>query len=164
MISRLSASVSLIAISFVMAPFVFGATPGASKVEGLFVVARTDAQLKYVRAARVKLDDKGKPGYAVLISARPATGNISTWQTADPKERGSFIFVLFEPNGAIWVAELGHAQAKGGRFGVVTEIQKVAFEVRDQRLAAHIRTAGEQTFSDNRYSVDLRLEAALEGQ
>jgi hypothetical protein len=62
------------------------------------------------------------------------------------------------------VAELGHPQAKSGRFGVVTELQKVAFEVRDQRLVAHIRTVGDQTFSDDHYSVDLRFEAALEGQ
>ncbi len=137
------------------------ASPG--KVTGTFLVAGADAELKHVRAVRAKLDEKGKKGYAVLLSARPATGDISPWRMGDPKERGSFIYLMLEANGEIWIAELAHAKAKTSRFGVVTEVGKVAFEVRNERLVAHVRTAGEQTFTDDRYSLDLRFEAPLEG-
>ena len=145
-----------------LAALVIAAGAGSGKVDGTFKVAGKDAQLKHVRAKRVKLDEKGKPGYAVLLSAKPASGDIESWRTAQPSERGSFIYVLFEPKGDIWVAELGHAAAKGGRFGVVTELQKVSFDVNAQRLAAHISTNGEQTFTDDRYSVDLTFEAPVE--
>ena len=133
-----------------------------SKVEGKFIVGGADAQLKHVRAKRVKLDEKGKQGYAVLLSAQPATDDILAWRTKDPSERGSFICVLFEQNGAIWVADLAHVKAKSGRFGVVTEVQKVAFEVNDNRLSAHIKTDGEQVFTEDRYTVDLSFAAPLE--
>ena len=45
----------------------------AGKVEGTFVVGGTDASLKFVRAVRTKLDDKGKTGYAILLSAHATT-------------------------------------------------------------------------------------------
>ena len=109
----------------------------------------------------MKLDDKGKAGYAVLLSAKAATGDIMEWRTGEPSERGSFIFALFEANGDIWSVELGHVKAKSGRFGVVTEVRKVTFEVKDKHLAAHIRTDGEQTFDDP-YTVDLTFDAAVE--
>ncbi len=133
-----------------------------ASVKGTFVVGGADAHLKHVRAKRVKLDEKGKPGYAVLLSERPATGDFSDWRMADPSKRGSFIFLLLEKSGDIWVAELGHAQAKSGRFGVVTELRKVAFDAAGERLAAHVTTGGEQTFTDDRYSVDLTFDAPLE--
>ena len=142
----------------------FAAAEPPAKVEGSFVVGGTDAQLKHVRAKRAKLDEKGRMGYAVLLSAQPAKGDIDAWRTAQPSERGSFIYVMFEPNGEIWVAELGHAKAKSGRFGVVTELQKVAFDVRDQRIKAHVKTDGEQTFTDDHYTVDLTFEAPVESQ
>jgi hypothetical protein len=134
-----------------------------TKVEGKFVVGGTDARLKYVRAQRVKLDEKGKQGYAVLLSAQPVTGDVEGWRTKEPSERGSFIVVLFETNGAVWVTELAHVKAKSGRFGVTTEVQKVAFDVHDNRIAAHIKTDGEQVFTDDHYEVDLTFAAPLEG-
>src|SRR5262245_8321199 len=152
---------NLIVTVLIFALPLLAATPD-SKVEGKFVVAGADAQLKYVRARRVKLDEKGKQGYAVLLSARPATGDIETWRTAEPSERGSFIVVLFEANGAVWVAELGHAKAKSGRFGVVTELQKVTFEVRDNRINGQVKTDGEQVFTEDHYTVDLSFTAPLE--
>jgi hypothetical protein len=133
-----------------------------SKVDGKFIVGSADAQLKHVRAKRVKLDEKGKQGYAVLLSAQPATGDILEWRTKEPSERGSFIVVLFESNGAIWVADLAHVKAKSGRFGVVTELQKVAFDVKNNQLAAHVKTDGEQVFTDDHYNVDLSFSAPLE--
>src|SRR5262249_49795589 len=133
-----------------------------SKVEGKFVVGGMDAQLKYARAQRVKLDEKGKQGYAVLLSAKPATGDILAWRTAEPSERGSFICILFEANGAVWVAELGHVKAKSGRSGVVTELQKLSFDVKDNRLAAHVSTNGDQFFTQDHYNVDLTFAAPLE--
>jgi hypothetical protein len=160
---RVSTSASVIFIATLAASPVPGATASAGKVEGSFVVAGKDAQLKHVRAKRVKLDEKGSTGYAVLLSARPATGDITRWELEDPTKSGSFVYVIFEKSGAVWVAHLAHAQAKSRNFGVVTELGKVAFEVRDQRLVAHVRTAGEQTFTDDRYSVDLRFEVPLEG-
>ncbi len=79
-----------------------------ANVKGTFVVGGTDAYLKHVRAKRVKLDEKGKAGYAVLLSERPSTGDFSDWRTAEPSKRGSFIFLLLEKSGDIWVAELGN--------------------------------------------------------
>ena len=138
------------------------AAPAPGKVAGSFVVGGTDAHLKYARAKQVKLDEKGRMGYAVLLSERPSTGDIEKWRTAEPAKSGNFVHVIFEPNGAIWVAELGHTKAKSGRFGVVTEIQKAAFDVKDQRIAAHIKTNGEQSFSDDHFTVDLTFDAPLE--
>jgi len=40
--------------------------------------------------------------------------------------------VLFEANGSIWVAELGHVKAKSGRFGVMTELPKGCLDVHDK--------------------------------
>ncbi len=133
-----------------------------ANVEGTFTMAGTDARLKYVRAARAMLDDKGKQGYAILISARPALGDFSTWKTAEPSKNGSFIYLMLEAKGEVWVAELGHTASKSGRFGVVTELKATRFEVRGDELVAHITTPGEQEFSANRYSIDLTIETPLE--
>jgi hypothetical protein len=138
------------------------AATSESKVDGKFIVAGTDAQLKYARAKRARLDDKGKQGYAVLLSAQPATGDFLEWRTKEPSEKGSFICVLFEQNGAVWVADIAHVKAKSGRFGVVTELQKVAFEVRNGGIAAHITTNGDQLFTDDHYDIDLTFSAPLD--
>ena len=138
------------------------AAPAPGKVTGSFLVGGADAHLKYVRAKEVKLDEKGRMGYAVLLSERPSTGDIEKWRIAEPEKSGNFVHVIFEPNGAIWVAELGHTNAKSGRFGVVAEIQKAAFDVKNQRIAAHIKTNGEQSFGDDHFSVDLTFDVPLE--
>ena len=151
-----------IAVLFLATLPLFAATNTESKVEGKFIVGGTDAQLHYVRAKHVKLDEKGKQGYEVLLSARPSAGNIDEWRTKEPSERGSFIVVLFEANGAIWVADLGHVKAKSGRFGILTELQKTAFEVRDNRISAHITTNGDQVFTEDHYQIDLTFSAPLE--
>ena len=137
----------------------FAAAP--AEVQGSFVVGGVEAGLSHARAARVELD-KGKPGFAVLLSAAKADGDIRAWQTADPKRRGSFIFLLLEQKGSVWVAEIGHAAAKAGRFGVVTEVQVQAFAVEGGLLKAHVRTDGEQVFTDDRYRIDLQVAAPLE--
>jgi len=150
-----------IALILILALPLFAATTD-SKVDGKFIVGGADARLKHVRAKRVKLDQKGKQGYAVLLSAQPATGDILEWRTKEPSERGSFVVVLFESNGAVWVADLAHVKAKSGRFGVVTELQKVAFDVKDNRLTAHVKTDGEQVFTDDHFNVDLTFSGPLE--
>jgi hypothetical protein len=153
----------VVATAFVLSVLVSVAFANETgKVDGSFVVGGTDAHLKYVRATRVKLDEKGKQGYAVLLSAQPATGDIMEWKTADPAKRGSFIHILFEKTGDVWVAEFGHAKAKTGRFGVVTELRKVKFEVTGQRLTGQVTTGGEQTFTDDRYTVDLKFDVPIE--
>lgn len=134
----------------------------AGKVEGTFVVAGSDAQLKYVRVVRTKLDEKGRMGFAVLLSARNTTGDISPWRTAQPSERGSFIFLILEPTGDVWVGELGHAAAKSGRFGVVSEVKTTGFRVQGDQLAVTVRTDGEQQFTADRYSINLKVEATIE--
>jgi len=134
----------------------------AGKVEGTFVVAGSDAQLKYVRAVRTKLDEKGRMGFALLLSARNATGDISPWRTAEPSERGSFIFLILEPTGNVWVAELGHAAAKSGRFGVVSEVKTSGFQVQGDQLVVTVRTDGEQQFTADRYNINLKVEATIE--
>jgi hypothetical protein len=98
----------------------------------------------------------------VLLSERPADGNIMDWRTADPAERGSFICLLLEPNGAIYIAELGHAKSKTGRFGVMTELQVSAFKVAGDTIAAQLRTQREETFGDDRYTVDVAFEGTFE--
>ncbi len=140
---------------------ILAATP-EGKVEGKFVVAGADAKLEHVRAQHVKLDDNGRMGYAVLLSAKPATGDILEWRTKEPSEKGSFIVVLFNAKGEVWVAELGHVKAKSGRFGVVTELQKVAFNAGADGITAHIKTDGEQVFTEDRYNIDLTFSAPLE--
>ena len=136
------------------------ASPGM--VKGTFVVGGVDAGLKHIRAGRVKLDEKGNKGYAAVLSARPAEGELERWQTADPAEKGSFIYVVFEPSGAIWIVELGHANAKTGRFGVVLEVKPENFKVTGDRLSARIRTLREQSFGEDRFTVDLTFDAPLE--
>ena len=56
----------------------------AGKVEGTFILSKTDARLQHVRATTVKLDAKGTLGYAILMSAKPADGDITSWQTGHP--------------------------------------------------------------------------------
>lgn len=132
------------------------------KVEGTFVVGGADAKLRYVRATRTKLDEKGRIGYAILLSAREAAGDLTAWQTAEPSQRGSFIYLTLEPNGAVWSAELGHAAAKSGRFGVVTEVKTSGFLVQGDQLAVTLRTDGEQEFTKDRYNIDLKIAATIE--
>jgi hypothetical protein len=132
------------------------------KVQGTFLVGGKDAGLKFVRAMRVPLDDKGKTGYAILLSAAKAEGDISEWRTAEPAKRGSFMYIMVEPNGAIWIAELGHAAAKTGRFGVVLELKAPKFQVQGNRLIAQFKTEREQSFNADRYTIDLNVEATLE--
>jgi hypothetical protein len=147
-------------VLFITAAVAAGTDPG--KVEGKFVVDGVNAKLPYVHAIRDVLDEKGKPGYTVLVSERPAKGDIHDWKTGEPSEKGSFIYIQFEASGAIWVAEVGHTAAKSGRFGVVTEISTTSFKVDGGRLSAHIKTAGEQVFTEDRYLIDLTIDAPLE--
>jgi hypothetical protein len=132
------------------------------KVDGTFIVGGSDAKLRYVRATRTKLDEKGRTGFAILLSAREAAGDIASWKTADPSARGSFIYLQLEQNGAVWSAELGHAAAKSGRFGVVTEVKTSGFRVQADQIVVTLRTDGEQEFTKDRYTVDLKIDATIE--
>jgi hypothetical protein len=154
--------VALAAVLFVVPVVPAFTTAAAGKVDGTFVVAGKDAQLKYVRAVRTKLDEKGRMGFALLLSARSATGDIAAWRTAQPSERGSFIVLLLEQTGGVWVAELGHAAAKSGRFGVVSEVKTSGFKVTGDQLTVTVRTDGEQQFTDDRYSINLKVDATIE--
>lgn len=138
------------------------AVAAAGKVEGTFVVGGTDAKLQYVRALRAKLDEKGRSGFVILLSARPAVGDTAAWRIGEPSERGSFIYLMLEPTGDVWVAELGHAGAKSGRFGVVTEVKTSGFRVQGDQLVVAVRTDGEQEFTADRYSLNLKVEATIE--
>jgi hypothetical protein len=149
----------LLSIAAMLLAMALGATPAA--VEGTFVVNGEDAGLAHVRAKKVELE-KGKMGYAVLLSSRPATGDIDAWRSGDPSELGSFIYALLESDGAIWVAELGHTASSSGRFGVVLELQTSELVNAKERLKARLRTRGEETFGENRYTIDLAFDAALE--
>ena len=134
-------------------------------VTGTFVLGGTDAKLSHLRVVRMVLDERTKKqGYAILMSARPATGDIRLWQTADPAERGSFVFLVLEQTGDVWIAELGHAARKGGRFGVVTELKKAAFDVKGDRITGHYRTNGEESFGDSKFTIDLTFDALIEGK
>jgi hypothetical protein len=132
-------------------------------VNGTFVMNGTAAQLTNVRAVKTVLDDGKKKidGYAVLLSAKPATGNILDWKTAEPSERGSFILLMLEPTGSVWAAELGHAARKDGRFGVVTELAKAAFDVKGGRISGRYRTMQEEEFAGDRYTIDVTFDAPL---
>ena len=151
---------SLIAISFAAALMIGAA--GAGKVKGTFLLGKTDAQLHHARATHAVLDDKGKNGYAILLSERPADGDISAWRTGEPSKTGSFIYLMLEKNGAVWVAELGHSAAKTGRFGVLTEVSVEGFKAEGNRLTGRLKTAGEQQFMDDHYSIDLTFDVPLE--
>ncbi|MFI5166779.1 MAG: hypothetical protein ACHQQS_09190, partial [Thermoanaerobaculales bacterium] len=126
------------------------------------LVGGSDAKLRYVRAIRTKLDEKGRTGFAILLSAREATGDIASWRTAEPSARGSFIYLQLEQNGAVWSAELGHLAAKSGRFGVVTEVKTSGFRVQGDQLVVTLRTDGEQEFTKDRYTIDLKIDATIE--
>jgi hypothetical protein len=149
-------------ISICLAAVLTLGAASTGKVDGTFLVAKTDAKLQYARATRAELDEKGKSGYAILLSERPAEGDISAWRTGQPSERGSFIYLMLEKNGAVWVAELGHSAAKAGRFGVVTEVSVDGFRFEGNRLSGRLKTAGEQEFTDDRYSIDLTFDVPLE--
>jgi len=47
---------------------------------------------------------------------------------------------------------------------VVTELKKVLFEVKGDRLTGHYRTNGEESFSDSKYTIDLQFSAPIEKQ
>jgi hypothetical protein len=145
--------------SVLAATLSLGAAP--KDVAGSFVMNGVDARLAYARAKAVELE-KGNPGYLVLLSSRSAKGDIGAWRTGEPAERGSFIFLMLEKSGGVWVAEIGHAAAKSGRFGVVTELQVSDFSSAGDRLRGRVRTKTEQTFSDDRYKIDLSFDASLE--
>lgn len=135
-----------------------------AEVKGTLVLGGVDAHLTHVRAAKVTLDATEGAGYEVLLSEKLAEGALSPWRTADPRKQGNFLHLMLTAKGEIWVYELGHAAAKSGRFGGMMEIQKVAFEVRGDQLTAHVRTPGEQTFSEDRFTLDLTFEAPLESK
>jgi hypothetical protein len=74
---QLAARCSSILSGLSLVVSVLSAQTGA--VKGSFVLGGTDALLRNVRATRTVLDDgkTKKPGYAVLLSAKPATGDIT---------------------------------------------------------------------------------------
>jgi hypothetical protein len=144
-----------------------GGLTQAPSVKGTFVMNKSDAKLAHVRATKTVLDDgkKQSPGYAVLLSTKPAeAGDFSAWRMGDPHERGSFIYLMLESNGEVWIAELGHNARKGGKIGVVLEVKKVTFAVKDGRITGQYRTNREETFFDDRYTVDVTFDAPLEGK
>jgi hypothetical protein len=155
---RLGRTVVLIP-ALLLAVLALGAV--SAEIKGTFVMNGAEAALAHARAKSVELEE-GKPGYAVLLSARPAEGDIEAWRSADPAERGSFIYLLLESGGAVWVAELGHTAATSGRFGVVLELETSELTKAGGRLGATLRTRGEETFFENRYTVDLAFDAPLE--
>lgn len=136
------------------------AAPPAS-VQGSFVVGGVDAVIHHVRATRAALDEKTS-GYAVLLSARPAEGDIAPWRIGDPKERGSFIYLMLEKSGAVWIAEIAHAGAQNTHFGVMSEVQVKSFSATGDRLAGQLTTNGEQTFTDDHYTIDLKFDVPIE--
>jgi hypothetical protein len=152
----------LVGLSLVAALAAGTSISAAGKVEGTFVVGGTDAKLKYVRAIRTKLDEKGRTGVAILLSAREVIGDTGPWRVGDPSKNGSFIYLILEPNGAVWIAELGHASAKTGRFGVVTEVKTSGFKIQGDQLSFALTTNGEQEFTQDRYRIDLKIEATIE--
>jgi hypothetical protein len=162
--ARWSDRLCVVLAATLLAPAVVAAQPGS--VKGSFVLNGVDAGLTNVRAIRAVLDDGRKKinGYTVLLSAKPAPGDVDSWRTADPSERGSFIYLMLEPDGTVWVAELGHAARKGGRFGVMLEVKKAAFEVKGDVLRGHFRTAQEEEFLGAHYTIDLTFETTLEGK
>ena len=147
----------LFLIALLITPALF-----AAGIEGTFVVNGVDAGLKHIRAHREVLDDKGTKGVAVLLTERKAEGAIGDWRTADPQKAGSFVYAIFEPNGAIYIVELGHKNAESGRFGVLMEVQKVAYEVKGDTIKAHIRTPREESFGEDKFTVDLKFEGRIE--
>jgi hypothetical protein len=44
----------------------------------------------------------------------------------------------------------------------VTELEVRSFKVEGDRLKAQVATAGEQSFGDDRYTLDLEIDAPLE--
>jgi hypothetical protein len=135
-----------------------------AEIKGSLMVGGVDAHLTHVRAAKVALDAKGTVGYEVVLSAKPAEGPLAAWKTADPRERGNFLHIVFTAKGEVWVYEIGHADAKNRPFGGVSEINKVSFDVQGDQLKAQIRTQGEQSFSDDRFTVDLTFETPVEAK
>jgi hypothetical protein len=95
-----------------------------------------DAKLTHVRARRMVLDDKGSRGYAVLLSAKVAEGDFSSWRTADPRERGNFLHHPVDEKSEMWVYDLGHTAAKTGvRFGYRIRV-RFAFSASDMDLSS----------------------------
>jgi hypothetical protein len=138
----------------------------APTVKGTFVMNKTDAKLAHVRATKTVLDDgkKQSAGYTVLLSERVADGDFSSWRLADAHERGSFIYLMLESTGDVWIAQLAHRARKGGSIGVVMELKKVTLSVKDGRIMGQYRTNREETFFDDRYSIDVTFDAPLEGK
>jgi hypothetical protein len=135
----------------------------APSVKGTYVVGGKDALLTNVRASRTTLDDgkKKMPGYVVLLSAKPATGDLLDWRTAEPSKRGSFIVLLLESNGNVWAADLGHMDAKHSPVGVITEVQKAAFEVKGDRISGRYHTLREEEFFEDHYTIDVTFDVPL---
>jgi len=149
---------SRIAVALLMATAV-----STGSVKGKFVVGGVDANLKHVRVVHQALDGgKGKQGYKILLSEKPSSGDINAWRSDDPKKRGSFMLVQLEPNGAVWVADLAHTHAKTSNFGIMTELRAADFKVANGRLSTHLTTNGEQSFTSDRYSIDLMIDAPIE--
>ena len=105
--------VSMVAVALLAAAAV-AATPPT--VRGSFDVGGVEAGLRQGRATSVALDEKTS-GYAVLLSARKAEGDLGPWRIGDPEERGSFIFLIVEKSGAVWIAEIAHAEQYGQPLG-----------------------------------------------
>lgn len=132
-------------------------------IQGSFLVNGKPAKLQHIRARWEPLDDKGTKGVGVLLSEEPLGGDMGNWRTAEPKEVGDFVYVIFDQNADIWIVELGHTAAKSGRFGVVIEVKKMAYEVKDGKIHAQIKTLREWDFGDDRFTVDLTFDAPIEG-
>ena len=50
------------------------------------------------------------------------------------------------------------------KIGVVMEVKKVTLAVKDGRIAGQYRTNREETFFDDRYTIDVTFDAPLEGK
>jgi hypothetical protein len=140
-----------------------GLAAGKPAIQGSFIVNGKAAKLQHIRARWEPLDDKGTKGVGVLLSEEPSEGDMGNWRTAEPRKVGDFLYVIFDQNADVWVAELGHTAAKSGRFGVVIEIKKVAYQVKDGKIHAQIKTLREWDFGDDLFTVDLTFDAPIEG-
>ena len=63
---------------------------------------------------------------------------------------------------ADWTAELGHSTAPDDLFGVTIKVDVTAYEVKGDRIKAHIRTERQEIVSDNVCTLDLAFEADVE--
>ncbi|MCB1866912.1 MAG: hypothetical protein KDG50_15955 [Chromatiales bacterium] len=151
-----------------MAGLVFGLAlivPGAGALAagsatGHYVGNGRDAKLPNVSV--IKNDGwEGRKGWTIIASEKPSGGSKKPDFDAQFGKLGDALVLSVTEDGELFSAQICHQALKRSGFSSSGTIKVNGFSMKGGEVSAHFTTDGERSFFDDKWSVDLKINAPL---